>query len=114
MEVLFDILTVVGGLVGFGVLVSAVVGLGKSLGLITDGSAGQWVTGANLLAVIAVFIAHVGGFSYDLAQIDQVLKLVGDALVAFTELFIALGGSKLFYSLTRGKIPVIGKTFSAA
>ena len=113
MDTLLNIVTIVGGLVGFGVLVSAVVGLGKSVGLINDGSAGHWITGANLLAVVAVFVAQVGGFDYDLKQIDQVLKLAGDALVSFTQLFIALGGSKIFYRLTKGRIPVIGKTFSA-
>ncbi|MCK9592759.1 MAG: hypothetical protein M0Q91_12220 [Methanoregula sp.] len=102
---------VVLGMVGFGAFVSAVVSVLKTFGVVQDGDSQTWVTGFNLLGVIAIYIAKAAGTEVDLVTIDANLSTAATLLIACGQLVVSLGGSKLFYSTAKG-MPVLGKTFS--
>jgi len=99
------------GMAGFGGLISAVVNILKSVGVVKDGQTPTWITGLNLVGVIAVFLLKVFNAPIDLQAVDQNMKLLAEALVAVSYYIVALGGSKAFHSLVRGST-FIGKSFS--
>jgi hypothetical protein len=106
-----QIVTVVLALGGFGACVSALVGLGKTFSIVTDGNSATWITGFDLLGMIALYIAGVFKYPLDLVTIDAKFMLLAGVLVFAGKLVIALGGSKLFYAFVRGT-KLVGKSFS--
>jgi hypothetical protein len=96
---------------GFGALVSALVNILKIPGWVTDGTAQTWVTGLNLLGVVALFAAKAAGIELDMGALDANLGILATLLVSAGQLVVAMGGSKLFYSVSRGS-PVVGKSYS--
>jgi uncharacterized membrane protein len=105
------LLTIVLGMAGFGALVSAIVNLLKGAGVVTDGTSQTWVTGLNLVGVVALFVAQTVGVQLDMTALDANLGTVATILVSVGQLVVAMGGSKLFYSVSRGS-PVVGKSYS--
>jgi len=105
------LLTTVIGMTGLGALVSVLISWGKSAGVVTDGTAQTWVTGLNLVAIVALFVAKVAGVELDMTALDANLGTVATILVSIGQLVLAMGGSKLFYSISRGS-PIVGKSFS--
>jgi hypothetical protein len=98
-------------LVGFGMLISFLVGILKYFGVVKDGTADKWVAGFNLLGMIFVFIAINFFPQLNLPAIDQnILSLVGVLNIIWSYV-LTLFGSKIAYWLSRG-LPVIGKSFS--
>ncbi len=106
-----SLLTVLFSMSGFGALVSALVNLLKSVGVVKDSQAQTWVCGLNLLGVLGLYALGISGAAFDLAQADSTLNLLAQFLVAAGQLLLALGGSKLFYGAVRGAAWV-GKSFS--
>lgn len=106
-----NLLGVVLGMAGFGAFVSALVGVLKSVGLVQDGYAQNWVTGLNLLGVIGLYALGLSGKAVDMGAVDANLQTLATFLVAGGQLFVAMGGSKLFYGMVKG-VPAIGKSFS--
>jgi uncharacterized membrane protein len=96
---------------GFGALVSAGVNVLKVVGLVKDGDAPTWITGFNLLGVIALYVASAFKLPFDLEIIGPQMGIVAQFLVALGQLIIMFGGSKLFYAVARGA-PLIGKSHS--
>ena len=96
---------------GFGALVSAGVNVLKVLGLVRDGDAPTWITGFDLLGVVALYVATAFKLPFDLEIIGPQMDIVAQFLVALGQLIIAFGGSKLFYAVARGA-PLIGKSHS--
>ncbi|MFA5379666.1 MAG: hypothetical protein WC455_28165 [Dehalococcoidia bacterium] len=101
------------GLAGFGACVSALVNLLKGFGVVKDSTAPTWVTGFNLAGVVALFIAQAAGAQLDLVSMDAKLGEVARLAVTIGELVIALGGSKIFYSVVKGT-PGIGTSNTLA
>jgi hypothetical protein len=99
--------TTVLGMAGFGACVSVLVNLFKELGWVKDGTAPTWVTGFNVAGIAALFVAQAAGAQFDLASMDAKLGDVARLAVTVGELVIALGGSKIFYSVVKGT-PGIG------
>ena len=99
--------TTVLGMAGFGACVSVLVNLLKTAGVVKDDTAPTWVTGFNLAGIVGLFIAQAAGAQLDLASMDTQLSDIARLTVTIGELVIALGGSKLFYSVVKGT-PGIG------
>ena len=99
------------GMAGFGAFASALVNTLKALGVVKDGQAQVWLTGINLVGVVALYALNTFGIRYDLSYTNEVLSLTAQALVAVGQLLVALGASKAFHSLVRGT-PLVGKSFS--
>ena len=96
---------------GFGALVSAVVNILKVLGLVKDGDAPTWITGFDLLGVIALYVATAFKLPFDLEIIGPQMSVIAQFLIALGQLIVAFGGSKLFYAVARGS-PIVGKSYS--
>jgi hypothetical protein len=96
---------------GFGALVSAGVNVLKVMGLVKDGDASTWITGFDLLGVIALYVATAFKLPFGLEIIGQQMGVIATFLIALGQLIVAFGGSKLFYSMARG-VPLIGKSHS--
>jgi len=106
-----QLVTIVLAAGGFGALVSAIVNVLKTVKLVQDGQAPTWITGLNLLGVIALYVASALKLPFDLEIVNQQMGIVAQFLVAMGQLIVAFGGSKLFYSVARGA-PLIGKSRS--
>jgi len=106
-----QIVSIVLALGGFGACVSALVDLGKVLGVVKDGDSATWTTGFDLLGMVALYIAGAFRYSFDLAAFDTKFMLLAGVLVFVGKLVVALGGSKIFYAFVRGT-KLIGKSFS--
>lgn len=98
-------------LVGFGALISFLVGVLKYFGVVKDGTAEKWVAGFNILGLIFVFVAINFFPQLNLPQIDQNLMSFVGILNVIWSYVLTLFGSKLAYWVARG-VPVIGKSYS--
>jgi hypothetical protein len=106
-----SVLLIYASLIGFGALVSFLVGLFKIFGWVKDGTADKWVAGLNLVGLVAVFVLGTFFPQIDLKALDaNIASLVG-VLSIILAYVTTLLGSKLTYFATRG-LPVIGKSFS--
>ena len=107
---LFEQLMVLGG---FAALISVVINVLKTIGVVKDGQAGLWATGLNLAGLIGLFVAgivapefDVPGLDGNMAQIAEILSLI---FVFITQNWISKGTHAVFSS---GQVPVIGRSFS--
>lgn len=111
MDALGELLVVWGALGGFGALIGFIVNILKTVGLVKDGQAPNYVAGLNLLGLAGLLAARVYAPDLDLGAVDaQVQAFVDVALVVFAYVMQLLG-SKLGHASVRGAL-VIGKSFS--
>ena len=97
-------------LIGYGALIAMLVNVGKGVGIVKDGMAKVWVTGLNLLLVIALYVAGVYGF--DLAGSDSLAGALADLGALAFVVVVQLGGSGLTHAVVRGS-PVLGVSHSS-
>ena len=106
-----DALTALAGLAGYAALVTAIVNALKTFGAIKDGQATVVVSLLQVLGVVLVIVSGVFGFK--LGEIDSVLALVSNLLVALTAIIAGVGWSKIWhYVFKAAKLPVVSKSFS--
>ena len=97
------------GLVGFGALIAMLVNVGKGFGIVKDGKAKTWVTGLNVLLMLAVYFGGV--LDYSIISVDPAAGTLAElAGVAFA-LVAQLGGSSLTHVVLRGA-PIVGASHS--
>lgn len=108
-----SLLATFGALAGVAAAVTALVNIGKSIGLVKDGTAGAWSTGINLLGLVFLYINDVAGFGIDVAEVDALLATFAQVSVAVVAFIMQLVESKVFHkALSWVKAPFIGKSFS--
>lgn len=80
---LMDILAIVAGLVGLPAVWSVVIDILKQFGVVTDGNAGKWSAGFNLVTLILVAVLvnfvpsfDIGAADNSLVEIAQFLALI--------------------------------------
>jgi hypothetical protein len=96
-------------LVGFGALIAMVVNSGKSFGVVKDGQAKVWVTGLNVLLMLAVYFGGI--LDFNVMAVDPAAGTLAElAGVAFA-LVAQLGGSSLTHVVLRGA-PIVGASHS--
>jgi len=98
-------------LAGVGALLSFLVNVGKTVGLVKDGQAANWVTGLNLAGLVALFVLKVFVPSADIGEIDGLAATIAQIGVLVLGLVTQLLGSKLAHASVRGTW-AIGKSFS--
>ena len=97
------------GLVGFGALIAMLVNVGKGFGIVKDGKAKVWVTGLNVLLMLAVYFGGILDFS--VMSADSAAGILAElAGIAFA-LVAQLGGSSLTHVVLRGA-PIVGASHS--
>lgn len=103
-----DFLVVVAGL---GVLVSAVVNIGKTFGIIKDGQGEKIVNIMNPLVYLLFLLLPLFGVDLDWVGINLRFESAGEFLQLISGFLVSVGASKLFHKVARGT-PIIGKSFS--
>lgn len=98
-------------LVGFAALVSFLVNLLKTFGVVKDGTSAKWVAGFNLAGLLALGVLRIFLPQFDVKPIDTALGSVAVIGMYILDYVIMLLGSKLTYFGVKG-LPVIGKTYS--
>ena len=100
-------------LAGFAALVAVLINVGKTVGLVKNGTAGKWSAGLNLIGLMVLLLLRVFVPSLATEQINGIAGQVSTVLV------IVLGFVVQFYTssdvhdaLANANIPVIGKSFS--
>lgn len=104
INTLFAELATLGGVAA---LIAVAVNALKQFGVVKDGDAPAWVTGLNLIALVALFVAHIVGFDVKgldgvastIAQLGAlILSLVGQVLVSKAANFAVRGTPVVGYS----------------
>ncbi len=98
-------------LLGFAALVSLIVNVLKTFGVVKDGTADKWVAGFNLLGLLVLGVVRIFFPQYDVKPVDAALGTVAMIGTYILGYIVMLLGSKLTYIGTKG-LPVIGKSNS--
>jgi hypothetical protein len=98
-------------LVGIAALVTCLVGIGKAVGWVTDGTSQSWSAGLNLIGMVVVLLLHIFQPSMDLTFLDTQAGLIAQILIVISGLVLQIFTSKGFYTVLKG-VPVIGTSFS--
>lgn len=99
-------------LAGYAALVSLIIGILKTVGVVKDGTSDKWAAGFNLAGLLAFVVVRQFFPQVDVAPIDSALGQFA-ALGAYVLSYVVmLLGSKVTYSAVRG-LPVVGKTFTS-
>ncbi len=98
-------------LVGFAALISVVVNVLKTKGIIKDGQATAWVAGINLVGLVVMFIVQMVAPDVNIVFLDEQAGQIANLLLVVFSYITQLFGSKLTHELIKG-VPIIGKSFS--
>lgn len=101
------ILLILTGLTGLGALIGILIDLGKRVGLVKDGTAGNWSAGLNLAAFVAVMVVVMVGKQPDWGMVDGYLQM-GVYILGFVAQML---GSQVTHAVT--KKTVVGYSFSS-
>lgn len=96
---------------GVAALIAVLVNLGKSFGLVSDGTADIWSTGLNLVGLLVLFVLKIVAPNISLPNVDKTAATIAQLLTLVLQLFFQFGVSKVAYASIRG-VPVIGKSFT--
>jgi Mg2+/Co2+ transporter CorB len=105
------LLTLVMSLAGVGSLVAVLVNIGKAVGLVKDGQAPMYTTGAGLLVMVILFIAGIIKPDFDVAGTDTVVGQVAQILSMIFSLVWPLISARLTHNAIKGT-PILGKSYS--
>ena len=112
-----DILSLIEQLMALGglaALIAVVINILKTFGVVKDGQAGLWSTGLNLAGLVALFVVGIVAPEYDIpgldGQVAQVAQILSLIFAFIMQNWVSKGTHDV---LASGKVPVIGKSFSA-
>lgn len=106
MDFLGDILGIITGLTGLGILISMLVNVLKMFGLIKDGTSDKVVKIFDVLVFVAVTVVYFMKFEVNWQEVDAYIILAGH----FIGLIAQIGSSGVAYKALKGT-PVIGYSF---
>ncbi len=98
-------------MVGVGGLFAMVINLGKRWNWIKQGSAADFSTGLNLLALFAIWLAPIIGLELDYYLIDQGASGITQIATTVLQFVSAFGGAKATHAVLSGS-SVLGASFS--
>lgn len=98
-----EILTIFAGLGGLGALISVLVNIGKTIGLVKDGMGEKVFQVLNLIGFIAVALVYIFVGDFEWAGLDSLFQGLS-VVLGFVFQFIA---GKVTYTAVRGT-PVVG------
>ena len=109
-NLIIDVLSQFGQLLGVAALVAAIVNVFKTLGFIPDGSAGKWSAALNLVALVVLVAFKLYMPAFDLFAADATAAEYSKYLILVFGYLIQLRGSLSAHNLLSDlKIPYIGK-----
>jgi hypothetical protein len=106
-----ELLVQFSGLVGYAALVTFVVNALKTLNVVKDGQAQNWVAGLNLLGLAGLLGLKVFAPEADVAVLDAQLGDFVNVMMVVFAYVVQMLGSKLSYIAIKN-VPLIGKSFS--
>ena len=113
MEGLMSLVEQLAVLGGFAALISVLINVLKTFGVVKDGQAGTWSAGLNLAGLIGLFVTGIVAPDFEVAGLDQNMAQIAEifALIfAFvSQNWISKGTHSVF---SAGQVPVIGRSFS--
>lgn len=107
-----QLVAVAASLGGVGFLISVLVNIGKTVGLIKDGQAQNWVTGGNLLVMVLVYAGGLIKPDLDMPGIDSTVGQVAQILAMSFSLIWPMIASKITHNALKGTA-IIGKSYTA-
>ncbi len=108
MEFLNLVLTIVAGLVGFPLLLAALINLGKLLGIIPDGAAPTANMIGNLIAYVVVAVLVLLGKTDLIPGVDVQLSALADLLLAVGAFLVSLKATKASNDHVLEGLPLVG------
>lgn len=111
MNGIVSLTTQFASMVGVAALIAAIINVGKTLGIVADGSSDKWAAGLSLLAF--GLIVALGIFRPDLvlADLDQQSGQIATVLLFVAGLLAQTGLTGWAHGIIKG-LPIIGKSFS--
>ena len=108
---LTDLALQYGSLAGVAAFVAVLINIGKTIGVVKDGSSQQWSLALNVIGFLG-FIA-LGVFTPDISieGLDQNAATLANILLSLLGLFVQLGVSRGTHNTLKG-LPLVGKSFS--
>jgi hypothetical protein len=79
---------------GIPFVIALIINVLKQFGIITDGSAGRWSAGMNLVSIIGLSIALKFFPNFDYVSLDAYIFEIGQALVVIVTFILQLIGTK--------------------
>jgi hypothetical protein len=107
-----EVLTLVASLVGISSVISLLINVLKTVGVVKDGTAQNWSAGANLVIVLIVYSLRLFKPEIDVTSFDPIfaeIATVGSFVFAYVSSLLT---SKLTYYAVKG-LPVVGKSFTS-
>lgn len=105
------LITQLATLAGVGALIALIVNIGKTIGLIKDGQAQNYVAGLNLFALIIMTALKVFRPDLDLIALDSTASQIAATGLVVFGLVVQISGSKWAHEALRG-VPLVGKSFT--
>ena len=113
MEGLLSLVEQLAVLGGFAALISVLINVLKTFGVVKDGQAGTWSAGLNLAGLVALFVTGIVAPEFDVSGLDtsiaQVAEILSLLFAFIVQNWISKGTHTVFSS---GQVPVIGRSFS--
>jgi len=101
-----EILAIIAGLTGLGTLVSVLINIGKTFGIVKDGTSDIWYKGLSILVFIVIAVFYWLETPVEWMQVDSWLK----AAATILGLLLQVLGGKAGYTILRGA-PIIGYSY---
>lgn len=98
-------------LVGIAALITVLVNIGKSVGLVTDGEATRWVAGLNILGMVVLILLKIFQPQWAVLYLDSVAGVIAQVMIILSGFALQLVTSYLTHQSIRG-VPVVGKSFT--
>lgn len=89
-------------LAGVGALIALIVNVLKAFNVVSDGNAPTFVTGLNILGLVALFLLNVFNPSADIAHLDAIASAIAQVGIAVLGLVTQILGSKVTHYAVKG------------
>jgi len=99
-------------LAGVAALITVVINIFKTFGIVKDGTAQTWSIILNLVGLIVLVYLRVFQPNVDIAGVDQQADSLANILIGILGFVVQIGSSKGTHSLLSG-VPLVGKSNSA-
>ena len=98
-----------GSLVGVALLIEALIGLLKKIGLIKDGQSGKWHTGLQVIAFVLVAALDIFNIGVDWTSVDSLIGMIATLVLGLLGM---IQTGETLYAAAKGRVPIIGFTYS--
>ena len=98
-------------LAGFAALISVIVNILKTVGVVKEDDAIKWVGGGNLIGILVMYGFRIFNSSFDFSGLDPTMMEISTVATFILSYVAQLGISKLTHIAVKG-LPGVGKSFS--